>query len=292
MRIITLGRVAGIGEGDDHFYEGSGYVLRFGIDSPEQFFALQLPFIVDTLGIDDRQIMRLELLGNGYSGLRQATVCISFEDSTSEAEGPERLIEKLSAAPSTPPREPFTLDYDELRERLIQFFSLACNPVKDRFLKDSARTSQHKGVKPKKQAYPAQVSGFIYRVSFDAGSPPNIATWRNTMLYCSERLRGNFSPERLDRVTFTAIANSEQEYKVETELLLPTRTRVYGARSELRFRSRPTRVVSPVQGLTFQTGRPEQKLSKTEKLALNRFDELNTRDRLVFWNQHLSKFFR
>src|SRR5438876_12130909 len=110
MRIITLGRVAGIGEGDDHFYEGSGYLLRFSIDSADEFFAMQLPFIVATLGIDVRQIMRLELLGDGYSGLRQAMLCISFEDPTSEGERPENALAKLSASPSTPPSNSFTDD--------------------------------------------------------------------------------------------------------------------------------------------------------------------------------------
>src|SRR6266487_4039970 len=99
MRIITLGLVAGIGEGDDHFYQGSGYLLRFSIESADQFFAMQLPFIVEILGIDPRQIIRLELLGDGYSGLRQVTVCISFEDRETEAERPEVAIAKLWDTP-------------------------------------------------------------------------------------------------------------------------------------------------------------------------------------------------
>lgn len=63
MRIITLERLAGIGEGDCYIYEGNGYLLRFRIESADQFFGMQLPFIVKTLRIDARQIMRLELLG-------------------------------------------------------------------------------------------------------------------------------------------------------------------------------------------------------------------------------------
>ena len=93
-------------------------------------------------------------------------------------------------------------------------------------------------------------------------------------------------------MTFTAIPNSEEDYKVEAELLLPARTTVYEARSELRLRSRPKRAVSHVQGAQFQIGRPESKLGQTEKLALNKFDELDTRERLCLWNGHLSKFFK
>jgi hypothetical protein len=312
MRIITLERLAGIGEGDCYIYEGSGYLLRFRIESADQFFGMQLPFVVETLGIDPRQIMRLELLGNGYSGLRHAIVCISFEDGASKAKRPESLIKKLYDAPSTPPREPFTLNSDELRQRLIQFFLLAPNDVKARFLKDSAGAIKHRESKPKKVKYEAHVGGFLYRVSFDAGSPPSIAEWRNTLLYCSERLRRAFRPEQLDRVMFTAIPYSEQDYKVEAELLLPTRTKVYGARSELRFGpstsrmveaatlqiGRPEQKVRAIEKQTLGTftaytiGRPEQKLRQVEKQALDKFDELATGERLHLWDRHLSRFFR
>jgi hypothetical protein len=133
------------------------------------------------------------------------------------------------------------------------------------------------------------------RVSFDAGSPPNIAEWRNTLLHCSERLRRHFSSERLERVTFTAIPSSEQEYEVEAEFLFPKIPRVYRERSELCFRSRP-RPVKKVSGpISFQAEpieRPEQKLKPPEKAALDKFDELNTRERLQLWNKHLSKFYK
>ena len=124
MRIITLGRVAGIGDGDNHFYEGSGYLLRFGIDSADQFFSVQLPFIVETLGIDAREIIRIELLGDGRSGLRQVAVCISFEDPASGAERPEEAIGRLWDAPATPPNDT-TICYDVLHNRLMNFFLLA-----------------------------------------------------------------------------------------------------------------------------------------------------------------------
>lgn len=292
MRIITLGRIAGIGEGDDYVYEGSGYLLRFSIESADEFFRTQLPFIVDTLGIDVRQIMQLELLGDGHSGLRQAMLCISFEDAASEAERPESAIGKLCAAPSTPQKDSFRLDDDVLRQRLIQFFLLAPSVVKARFLKDSARTMQHTDIKPKKLRYESHVAGFVYRVSFDAGSPPSIAEWRNTLLYCSEKLRRCFSLERLERITFTAIPNSEQDYKVDAELLLSSRPRVYQARSKLCFRSRPARTVSSSLVFEPQIGRPEHKLEEPERSVLERFDELDTWARQQLWNRHLSKFFK
>src|SRR5207244_9951661 len=115
-------------------------------------------------------------------GLRQAMLCISFEDPTSEGERPENALAKLSASPSTPPSNSFTDDI--LRERLIRFFLLAPNVVRARFLKDSDRTMQDKGVKEK--LWPvAHVAGCLYRVSYDAGSSSNIAELRNTMFLCS-----------------------------------------------------------------------------------------------------------
>jgi hypothetical protein len=146
MRIITLGRVAGIGADDDNLYKGTGYLLRFSIESVEQFFGMQLPFILDTLNIGIRNVMRLELLGDGSSGLRHVVLCISFEDSSSEAERREDAIEKLCAAPSTLPCYSFGLHGDVLRERVIKFFLSAPKVVKSQFLKDSARAMEHSDV--------------------------------------------------------------------------------------------------------------------------------------------------
>jgi hypothetical protein len=311
MRIITLERLAGIGEGRCTIYKGTGYLLRFNIESADSFFGMQLPFIVETLRIDPRKIMRLELLGNGYSGLRHARVCISFEGGASKVKRQESLIDKLDDAPSTPPRESFTL-CDVLHDRLIQFFLSAPNVMKARFLKESARDIQHKESKTREVRQEAHVGGFLYRVSFDTESPPSIAEWRNTLLFCSERLRRAFRAERLERLMFTPIPYSEQDYKVEAELLLPARTKVYGERSDLRFghsRSsmvkvaalkirRPERRLRNVEKQTpgtftaYTLERPEQKLSHMEKQALDKFDELETGERLLLWDKHLSKFFR
>lgn len=292
MRIITLGRIGGIGEGDNAPYEGNGYLLRFSIQSEDEFFARQLPFIVDTLRIDIRQIMRLELLGDGYSGLRHVMICISFEDTEDESNGgrPEDSIEELWAAPKILASESGFND-DILRDRLIQFLFVAPAVVKARFLRDFARIKESKDVELQKLQHESYGAGFLYRVSFDAGSPPSIAEWRNTLIYCSEALRRNFQVERLERVAFTAIPNSEQDYRVEAELLHKS-PRAYGDRSEPRFRPRIKMAPSPPQVVNFQIGRPEHKLTDAERRALAGFDELNTQERLRLWSLYLSKFFR
>src|SRR2546430_2154004 len=111
--------------------------------------------------------------------------------------------------------------------------------VKARFVKESDRAVLLKRRKSKNA--PAR-TGFGLRVAFTTGSPPSIAEWRNTLLHCSERLRHSFSPELLERVTFTAISNSEQDYRVEAELLFPTPTKikVHEPRTDLRFRTGAT----------------------------------------------------
>lgn len=291
MQIITLGRVGGIGEGDDHIYQGNGSLMRFTINSADDFFAIQLPWIVNTLEIDIRQIMRLELLGDGPSGLDQASILISIEDRSPAAEHLDDLYGKLCDAPSTPASDSSDDRYDILRGHLIDFFSVAPNAVKARFMKESAQILRSKQVEAKQFPHESHIAGYVYRVSYAAGSPPSIAEWRNVLLHCSDRLRASFRPERLSRLTFTPIPNSEQSYQAEAELLLPLKTRVYRPRTEIRFRARPTRQAGP-SALIFQTVPPEQKLTQLEKALLDKFDHLDTRDRLKFWNKHLSKFFK
>lgn len=294
MRIITLGQVAGIGGGDDHIYEGNAYLLRFSIDSPERFFAVQLPFIVNTLGIDPRQIMRLEIVCSGWQQA-MICICISFEDAACDAERLESAIDKVCAAPSAA-NNSYTVCDDVLRERLIDFLLLAPAPVKTRFLKDFAGAIRHKNAKPKKPQYETHVSaGLLCRVLFDAETPPSIAEWRNALVCCSERLRRDFVPECLDRITFTAIPNSEAAYRVEAELLLRRCPRIYRERSKLRFDSRPSRTSRTTDGvLSFEpvSVRPELRLKEPEKDALHQFDELDTKGRLIVWNGPLSRFFR
>ena len=265
MRIITLGRVTGIGDGDDYTYEGNAHLLRFSIESPDQFFAFQLPFIVETLGIDVRQIMRLELLGDGYTGLQQALVCISFEDAACEAERLESRINKVCAAPSSPNND-FPLCDDVLRQRLINFFLLAPALATARFLKDFAGTIRRKNADSRKPEHETHLSaGLLCRVCFEADTPPSIAEWRNALLCCSERLRRDFVPDWLDRITFTAIPNSEAAYKVEAELLLARCPRIYKERSELRFRSRPIKTTDGILSFEPVSARPELKLKEPEK---------------------------
>jgi hypothetical protein len=288
MQIITLGRVGGIGEGDDHIYQGNASLLRFAIGSPDDFFEKQLPWIVSALEIDIRQIMHLELSGDGQSGLDQASILISTEDPAPAASKADLVYEKLRDAPSRLPSDSSDC-YDILRNRLIEFISYAPSEAKRRFIKDCARkwqANQNKAVQSRRAPSSA---GYVFRVRYGAGSPPSIAEWRNVLLHCSERLRSNFLPERLTRLTFTAIPNSEQSYQAEAELLLPASTRTYRTRSELRFR-RPKREAGP-STFVFETVPPEQKLSQAERNALDTFDRLGTRQRLDLWNKQLSKFF-
>jgi hypothetical protein len=251
MRVITLGRVAEVGEGDIHFYDGTGYLLRFSIESPEHFFDIQLPCIVETLkstlketlGFNVRNIMHLELLGDGSSGLSHALLCISFEGSLSDAERMEDAIEKLRVAPTTVRHDYLDLRDDAMRNRLVDFLIFGPSSAKSRFLKNFARAVEHSRTKRTALKHEPDMAGMLYRISYHAGSPPNITEWRNVLLHCSERLRSAFRPEKIDRLSFTAIPNSEQDYRVEVELLLPTIPQMHTVRSELRFR-RPTEPLS------------------------------------------------
>lgn len=75
MQIITLWSVAR--EGGEGLCQGTGYVFRFGLNSTEIFFKRGLPSITHQLDIDIRQIMRLELLSDGYRpGLNFVHMCI------------------------------------------------------------------------------------------------------------------------------------------------------------------------------------------------------------------------
>jgi hypothetical protein len=228
-------------------------------------------------------------LGDGYSGLHHVRVCISFEDMDSGAT-PENAIKELENTPSRLVREPITVcSGDLLRKHLIEFLSVAPGAVKSRFLKQSEKAMQHKKAQPENLPYIASVAGVPYKVCFWAGSPPSIDEWWNTVLHCSERLRNNFVTERIERVTFVAIPNTEQDYGVDAEFILPQAPKVYRERSKLRFQSPLAKTTKGA--LSFEVGGPERKLSEAERATLHKFDELDTRERLLLWNKHLSKFF-
>jgi len=81
MRVVTIGDFGSVTTGTPEYnYEGDGWLFRFIINSEEHFFKDQLPNMVQVLGIDIRQIMRLVLYGNPGGGLFDARVFISFEE--------------------------------------------------------------------------------------------------------------------------------------------------------------------------------------------------------------------
>jgi len=59
-------------------YEGEAHLFRFTVRSPENFFRLQLPYVVETLKIDPRQIYKLSLYGRPGVGLNEVRLCVSF----------------------------------------------------------------------------------------------------------------------------------------------------------------------------------------------------------------------
>jgi hypothetical protein len=300
MRIVTLESVAGIGSRDGFLYEGSGYLLRFGIESADQFFAVQVPYIVDTLAIYVRQIMRVELLSNGHSGLRQAAVLISFQDSEANGERPEQRFEKLWDAPPASWSAACTDRLEIMRQRLIDFLQSAPPSVKARFLKDSKAALQIATTRKAPEKYSSYAAGLVCRVSYEA-SPPSIAEWRNILLHCSETLRRTFQPQHIHSLDLRAIPYTEDSYKADVDFLLPSLPVLYQVRSKLRYSSQrksiarataPPSSRSSYEGLSFTTGRPEDTLSPTEKGTLAKFDVLDTPARLHLWKKHLAKYFR
>src|SRR5205814_2591064 len=114
--------------------------LRFGIESADEFFAVQLPFIVDTFGIDIRQIMHLELLGDGRSGSSHVAMCISFEDNC-PASMIEACVHKIYNTPALPPQAEHSVN-ETIRERLIDFLLLGPPAERSRFLRTFKRLMQ------------------------------------------------------------------------------------------------------------------------------------------------------
>jgi hypothetical protein len=77
MRVVTIEGFAGERSGG-FLYEGEAYLFRFSVSSPEKFFRLQLPYVVETLKIDPRQIYKLSLYGRPGVGLYDVRLYVSF----------------------------------------------------------------------------------------------------------------------------------------------------------------------------------------------------------------------
>jgi hypothetical protein len=78
MRVLTIEGFGGERGDEGYVYEGEAYLFRFTISSPENFFRLQLPYVVKTLKIDPRQIYKLSLYGRPGVGLYDVRLYVSF----------------------------------------------------------------------------------------------------------------------------------------------------------------------------------------------------------------------
>ena len=65
-------------EPSGNLYGGHAWLFRFVIESVEQFFGDQIPYLVDVFEIDQRQIYRLVLCGSPGGGLYDVRLFISF----------------------------------------------------------------------------------------------------------------------------------------------------------------------------------------------------------------------
>jgi len=290
LRIVTLDSVAGVGIRDGYIYEGGCYLVRFGIESPDHFFLTQLPWMVATLRIDVRQILRLELLSDGQSGLRQAIVCVSLEDSEAGARRLGQKLENLFSAPPASWRAESTDRREIVRKHLIDFLLSAPSSRKAQFLKSSRLALRGNAVWESHDKYTDNAAGLVCRISYEAG-PPNIAEWRNILLHCSETLRHAFQPQDIHCLDLRAIPNSEKNYLADVELLFPSLPVLHRVRSQLRYAFERKRT-KPSKGIEIEIGLPEDRLNPTEQIVLSKFDALDTLSRLYVWNKHLARFFR
>ncbi len=284
MQIITLGSVAG--EGDDGLYQGIGYLFRFAINSVEQFFEKELPFIKNKLNIDIRQVMRLELLAGGNSGLDNVLLLVSAQEgrcTQAQIESLDLALGKISE--STPYR-----DSDAFRRRLIEFLRVAPAAQRARLMKAIAATNKlpRRSQREYAQAELA-ASGVVCRVLCQTG-PPTLCAWRDLVFESSERMRNSFREESLDRVLFTAIPNSEEEYRAEADLILKRPPKTFKSRTKLRFR-KPANVKVKTTISLDDIGPEEDRLPPAERRALSSYDRLDTQARLLLWQLHLSKFY-
>jgi hypothetical protein len=79
MRVITVEGFGGERGDEGYIYEGEAYLFRFTVASPENFFRLQLPYVVEILKIDPRQIYKLDLYGSPGVGLYDVRLYVSLK---------------------------------------------------------------------------------------------------------------------------------------------------------------------------------------------------------------------
>jgi hypothetical protein len=134
MRVVTLegfARYEPDFEGHrGYVYSGDAWLFRFVVQSVENFFNVQLPYLIDVFGIDPRQIYHLALYGQPGCGLGDIRLFISFEEPPDE-----KTLERLQI---TRPHAETEHSGDILDDLLIKVLPIASAMVKRRLSDDLA----------------------------------------------------------------------------------------------------------------------------------------------------------
>ena len=110
--------------------------------------------------------------------------------------------------------------------------------------------------------------------------------WSNTQFLLAEALRRKYSQARINRVTFRAEADTEDEYNVTVDVLIPGTVKLYPIRKELRKDGNPERErggkAIPLEMSLYDN------LDETDKKSLDQFCALPLDRRIAFWQEHIA----
>lgn len=301
MRVVTL---EGFARHDPDFeghrgyvYYGDAWLFRFVIESAEDFFRIQLPYVVDVFNIDPRQIYRLALYGQPGCGLSDVRLFISFEEPPDEG-----TLERLQI---TPPQTKTDRSGDILDDLLIEVLLVASDaakrrlgdaltagepPLKTRSLGKGTRTGDFISWRRGGSRY-----GSLVRLHWTDELSPRAADWNNTNFILSESLRASYDPKNIARLEFRALPETEHAYDIEAEILVAPSVRLNTIRTTPKKKPRPPGIAKRTKGggLVFQCVLdPANRLSESDRLLRNTFNGLSLEKRIGVWHRHIAEFFR
>jgi hypothetical protein len=279
-----------------YVYSGEGWLFRFVTESAENFFHIQLPYLIDVLKIDSRQIHRLVLYGHPGYGLGNVCLYVSFEQPPTEG--------ALGLLQITPPLSDVDHSGDILDELLVKLLLVADEPVKKtlsdamvrepvllkrRLPKNNTRHGTFIGCAGAETHY-----GTLTRVQWTDELSPRGADWNKLNFILSEALVEDYNPKNIVRFEFRGIPETEHAYEIEAEVLVTPSI-------EFRpIRTKPT-VEPPTLGGSegIKDGRwvihlapePTEQLSEGARAIRQKFNRLPLDKRIRVWQSHMAEFF-
>ena len=131
-------------------------------------------------------------------------------------------------------------------------------------------------------------------MQWDGELSPRSADWNNVNFLLAEALRDKYDPVNIIHLEFRAIPETEHEYRINVEVIVPPPVQFHPIRTTLKKKRRTvdSTKVTKEGRFVIKAIDPFDGLTEDDRSFRESFNRLPLERRIRFWQKHVSPFFK